>query len=199
MNATVNSILIFATQTTLSLLSFGLIARWVIYPRLKNRSLRDALTPLLLFETLRTIGLIGLVPGLVDAPLPAGFVIPEAVGDMLAVALAFAALVAARAGWRVAPALVWLFTVEGLADFINATAQGLRFGIAAPNLLGVAWLLPTYGVPAFTMAQLMVIAVLLNHARRERQRGQHAGDVGNVGNVDESAETVPDRLTARVS
>lgn len=199
MNVPVNSILIFATQTTLSLLSFGLIARWVIYPRLKHRSLRDALTPLLLFETLRTIGLIGLVPGLVDAPLPAGFVLPEAVGDMLAVALAFAALVAVRAGWRVAPALVWLFTVEGLADFINAATQGLRFGIAAPHLLGVAWLLPTYGVPAFAMAQVLVIAVLLNHAR---QRGQHAGDGGSGGsggNGDESAETVPDRLTARVS
>lgn len=187
MDATSNSIVIFATQTTLSLLSFGLIARWVIYPRLKNRSLRDALTPLLLFETLRTIGLIGLVPGLVDAALPAGFVIPEAVGDMLAVALAFVALVAVRAGWRVAPALVWLFTVEGLADFINATAQGLRFGIAAPHLLGVAWLLPTYGVPAFTVAQVMVIAVLFS---RGRQRA--TGDR-------ERAVDVPERLTASIS
>ncbi|HET9980529.1 MAG TPA: hypothetical protein VFQ32_08790, partial [Ktedonobacterales bacterium] len=65
-------------------------------------------------------------------------------------------------------ALVWLFTVEGLADFINATAQGMRLDIVTHNLLGVAWLLPTYGVPAFAVAQVMVIAVLLNRARRER-------------------------------
>lgn len=188
-----NTILVFVTQTTLSLVSFGLIAGWVIYPRLRVRSFRDALTPLLLFETLRTIGLIGLVPGLVDAPLPAGFVIPEAAGDMLAVFLAFVALVAVRAGWRVAPALVWLFTVEGLADFINATAQGLRFGIAAPNLLGVAWLLPTYGVPAFTVAQVMVIAVLLDHTRRQRQRAH------DVGADSERAADVPVRLTASIS
>lgn len=51
-----NATLIFATQATLSLLSCGLIARWVIYPRLRDRSLRDALTPLLLFETLRQTG-----------------------------------------------------------------------------------------------------------------------------------------------
>src|SRR5262245_16301978 len=119
-----NVTLWFATQATLSLLSFGLIARWVLYPRLRERSLREALTPLLLFETLRTIGLIVLVPGLVEAALSAAFTILAAAGDMLAVALAFVALVAVRSGWRAAPTLVWLFTVEGLADFINAIVQG---------------------------------------------------------------------------
>lgn len=165
----------FITQVTLSLLSFGLIARWVIYPRLRERSLREALTPLLLFQTFRTLGLIFLVPGLVDTALPAAYAIPEAVGDMLAVVLAFAALVAVRSGWRAAPALVWLFTVEGLADFINAFAQGLRFNIAVNYHLGIGWLLPTYGVPAFFAAQLTLIALLRN---RERQRdGERDVDV----------------------
>lgn len=167
-----NAILVFVTQFTLSLLSFGLIARWVNYPRLRDRSLRDALTPLLLIETLRTIGLIVLVPGLVDAALPAAFAMPAAAGDMLAVVLAFAALVALRTGWRVAPALVWLFTVEGLADFITATMQGLRLDVVTHNQLGLAWLLPTYGVPAFTVVQMLVIAVLLNGMRRGRQHAE---------------------------
>ncbi len=170
-----NATLVFVTQVTLSLLSFGLIARWVVYPRLRDRSLRDALTPLLLFETLRTIGLIDLVPGFVGVGLPAAFTLPEAAGDMLAVALAFVALIAVRSGWRVAPALVWLFTVEGLADFINATAQGLRFNIIAHNQLGIAWLLPTYGVPVFAVAQVMVIALLLNRARK--RAGERAVEV----------------------
>jgi len=181
--------LIFATQATLSLLSFGLIAGWVIYPRLRERSLRDALTPLLLIETLRTVGLVVLIPGRVDAALPAGFGIPAAIGDMLAVVLAFAALVAVRAGWLVAPALVWLFTVEGLADFISATAQGLRLGLPTYHL-GIVWLLLTYAVPAFAVVQLLVIAVLLNSARRERQRA--AGDR-------ERAIDVSERLTASIS
>ncbi|HEV8190203.1 MAG TPA: hypothetical protein VGP82_01775 [Ktedonobacterales bacterium] len=182
-----NATLIFATQVTLSLLSFGLLARWVIYPRLRNRSLRDALTPLLLFETLRTIGLIVLVPGLVDAALPAGFGVPAAVGDMFAVILAFVALVAVRAGWRVAPALVWLFTVGGPADFFNATAQAVRFDIVEQHQLGIAWLLPTYGVPVFTVAQVMVIALLLT---RGRQRA--AGDRRRT-------VYIPERMTASIS
>ena len=186
MNAT---FLVFVTQFTLSLLTFGLIARWVIYPRLRERSLRDALTPLLLFETLRTLGLINLVPALVDSALPSAFTVPEALGDMIAVVLAFVALVAVRSGWRVAPALVWLFTVEGLADFINATAQGLRVNIANYHL-GIGWLIPTYGVPAFVAVQLTVIAVLLNGARRERQRAR-----------DDAAQAVaaPDRLMVSLS
>ncbi len=181
--------LIFATQAALSLLSLGLIAGWVIYPRLRERSFRDALTPLLLIETLRTVGLVVLIPGRVDAALPAGFAVPAAMGDMLAVALAFVALVAVRAGWWIAPALVWLFTVEGLADFVNATAQGLRLGLPTYHL-GVIWLLLTYAVPAFTVVQFIIIAVLLNSARRGRQRA--AGDR-------EQAMDVPERLTASIS
>ncbi len=134
-----NTILIFATQAMLSLLSFGLIAGWVIYPRLRERSLRDALTPLLLFETLRTIGLIVLVPGLVDAALPAGFALPA------------------------------------------------RFDIITNNQLGLAWLLPTYGIPAFTVAQVMVVALLLT-------RGRHRAAGDRERTVD-----VPARLTASIS
>jgi hypothetical protein len=185
--------LIFVMQLTLSLLSFGLIARWAIYPRLRDRSLRDALTPLLLFETLRTIGLIVLVPGLVDAALPAAFTMPVAAGDMLAVVLAFTALVAVRARWRCAPALVWLFTVEGLADFITATAQGLRLDVVTQNQLGIAWLLPTYGVPAFTVVQLAVIALLLNDGRRKRQRDKWREDAGS------GAADLSGHLTASIS
>jgi hypothetical protein len=172
-----NAILVFATQATLSLLSFGLIARWVIYPRLKERSLSEALTPLLLFESFRTVGLIYLVPGLTDAAVPASFTIPEAAGDMIAVVLAFVALIAVRSGWRAAPALVWLFTVEGLADFANAIAQGMRVNIAAGYHLGIGWLIPTYGVPIFLVVQLTVIALLLNH-RRQRAAARPV-DVAN--------------------
>lgn len=184
-----NAILIFAMQATLSLLSFGLIAGWVIYPRMRDLSFRDALTPLLLIETLRTVGMVTLVPGLADARLPAEFVIPEAAGDMLAAVLAFVALIAVRAGWRIAPALVWLFTVEGLADFANAIAQGLRFGIPTYNL-GIVWLLLTYAVPAFIMIQLLLVALQLNDARRKRQQ---------LRNDPAQVVPAPDRLTASLS
>ncbi len=174
--------IIFATQAALSLVSFGLLARWLIYPRLKERPLVEALTPLLLFHTFRTVGLLFLVPTLVDSSLPAAFSIPGAVGDMLAVALAFASLVALRLRWRGARALVWLFTLVGIADFANVTAQGLRFNIAVNYHLGLTWLIPTYGVPAFLIVHLMIIALLLRGNRQPG--GQRAeGDEARVESI----------------
>ncbi len=78
---------------------------------------------------------------------PPRSLIPGAVGDMLAVVLAFVALVAVRSGWRVAPALVWLFTVVGLVDFINATAQGLRFDISRTIIWGLPGSCPPMAFP----------------------------------------------------
>jgi hypothetical protein len=160
------AIVIFATQATLSMVSFGLLARWFIYPRLKGRPMVEALTPLLLFHTFRTIGLLFLVPTLVDSSLPHAFSVPGSVGDLLAVVLAFASLVALRSGWRGALALVWLFTVEGIADFVNVIAQGMRINIAQHYHLGLTWLIPTYGVPAFLVAHLTIVALLLRGNRQ---------------------------------
>lgn len=172
----------FATQAALSLVSFGLLARWLIYPRLKERPLVEALTPLLLFHTFRTVGLLFLVPTLADSSLPAAFSIPGEVGDMLAVALAFASLVALRLRWRGALALVWLFTLEGIADFANVIVQGLRFNIAANYHLGLTWLIPTYGVPAFLIVHLTIIALLLR-GRRQRDGQRTVGAEDHVESI----------------
>ena len=53
-----------------ALLGFGLIARWYLWPALKDRSPKTALTPLLLYATLRVNGLMFLMPGLVSRELP---------------------------------------------------------------------------------------------------------------------------------
>jgi hypothetical protein len=69
---------IFGLQVVLSLLTYGLAARWYLLPRLERLDLVTALTPLLLFHTLRTIGLVFLVPGVIGGPLPAAFAAPGA-------------------------------------------------------------------------------------------------------------------------
>lgn len=165
---------IFGLQVALSLLTYGLAARWYLLPRLARLDLVTALTPLLLFHTLRTIGLVFLVPGVVGG-LPATFAAPGAYGDLLTVGLAFLALVALRARWRGALALVWLFTVVGLLDFVNAFAQGLRADIAAQYALGPGWFIPTFAVPAFTVVHLLVIRLLLTRGREYGAAQPRAG------------------------
>lgn len=156
---------IFGLQVVLSLLTYGLAARWYVLPRLERLDLVAALTPLLLFHTLRTMGLVFLVPGVVGGPLPTAFAAPGAYGDLVTVGLAFLALLALRARWRGALLLVWLFTVVGLLDFVNAFAQGLRADSAAQYDLGPGWFIPTFAVPAFIVAHLLVVQLLLTHGR----------------------------------
>jgi hypothetical protein len=62
--------------------------------------------------------------------------------------------------------------------FITATTRGLLLDVVTHNQLGLAWVLTTYGVAAFTVVQLMVIAVLLNGTHRERQHAEGGGEAG---------------------
>jgi hypothetical protein len=109
---------------TMSLVSFGLIARWYIMPLLARYTLRDALTPFLLFHSFRHIGLAFLVVGVTSSPLDPGFAEPAAYGDLLAAALAFVALIGLRLNWAIAIPLVWLFNIEGFLDLMNAVYRG---------------------------------------------------------------------------
>jgi hypothetical protein len=169
---------IFGLQVLVNLIVYGLAARWYLAPQLARLPLVDALTPLLLFQALRTMGLVFLLPEVVGAPLPAAFAVPAAYGDLLAVGLALLALIALRRDWPGALVLVWAFSVAGLLDFVNAFGQGLRLDLAAGYALGFAWFIPTFAVPAFTVGQVLILAVLIQRgssyrAVRHRRLDQH--------------------------
>ncbi len=163
-----NNTLFFGLQIATNLAVYALVARWYIAPRLAALPLRDALIPLLLFHTLRTMGITFVVPQVVGETLPAGFAVSGAVGDLLAVALALAAIGALRAQWRFALAVVWLFNIAGTLDFISAFAQGIRFNIAQQYHLGPVWFIPTFFVPAFFVGHMLIFALLITNARQPR-------------------------------
>jgi hypothetical protein len=60
--------------------AFSLIGKWYLWPAIKDRSLKIALTPLLLYACLRVNGLMFLMPGLVSQNLPSA--VPTAYGDL---------------------------------------------------------------------------------------------------------------------
>lgn len=171
---------IFGLQVLTSLLTYAMAARWLLSPWLAQRSLVDALTPLLLFHTLRTIGLVFLVPGIVGADLPRAFAEQGAYGDLLTVGLAWLGLVALRAGWPGARSVVWLFSVVGLLDFVNAFAQGLRSDLTAQYELGAAWFIPTFAVPAFAVTHVLVIQLLLSRRRVDESARHPAAGAARV-------------------
>ena len=148
---------IFGLQFLLSLVVFALLARWYVSPRLARLSREEAIQPLLVPHVFRHLGMVFLLPTVVGHALPSAFAVPAAYGDLAAGLLALTALAALRARARVALALTWLFSLEGLVDLVNALYQGVTHDVA----LGAAYYIPIVAVPALLLTHVMIVRILL--------------------------------------
>ena len=151
---------IFGLQFFLSLVVWGLIAKWLLAPWLEKESPHNALFWLTLPHAFRHMGLVFLVPGVVAQPLPGDFATPAAYGDLATGVLALLALIALRTGWAGALALVWFFNIVGTVDLLNA----LRHLTVVPDF-GAVWYIPTLYVPLLLVTHFMVFARLLRRGR----------------------------------
>ncbi len=147
---------IFGLQFVLSVVVWGLLARWLLSPWLEKKSRHEALFWLTLPHAFRHVGMVFLVPGVVAQPLPESFANPAAYGDLLTGVLALLALIALRTSWSGAVVLVWLFNTVGTVDLLNA----LRHVDVAPDF-GAAWYIPTFLVPLLLVTHFMIFARLL--------------------------------------
>ena len=155
-----DTLAIFGLQFFLSLVVWGVIAKWSVTPWLGTKSAHEALFWLTLPHAFRHIGMVFLVPGVVAQPLPDAFAIPAAYGDLVTGVLALLGLIALRTGWAGALALVWLFNIVGTVDLLNA----LRHVNVAPNF-GAAWYIPTFLVPLLLVTHFMIFVRLLKRGR----------------------------------
>src|SRR6266508_5567679 len=122
-------IVLFGIQFTLSLVAYALIAFWYIVPRLSRLPREAALVPLLWIHACRIVGGTILAPGAVDATVPMDFRVMVGYGDLATAFLALLALIALRARFRGAVALVWLFIIVGMLDTVNAIIQSVRYSV----------------------------------------------------------------------
>jgi hypothetical protein len=141
-------------------LGFGLIAKWYLWPAVKDRAPKFALTPLLLYACFRVNGLMFLMPGLVSPELPRAFAVPTAYGDLAAAILALLALWPLRTGNSVALPMVWLFNVVGLLDLVYANISTFKDHVD-PAYLGVSYYLAALNVPAMVVVHVLIFAYLL--------------------------------------
>jgi hypothetical protein len=156
--------LLLPTSIAIGLLSWSLVAKWYVLPWMRTQSLADALTPLLLINALRYVGLAFLIPGVTAEALDARFAVPAAWGDLAAALLALIALFSLRKRWTSAVALVWVFNIFGALDLVNAVLQGLRY--TSDGLLGATYFIPAMFVPALLVAHVMIALVLLSPSTR---------------------------------
>jgi hypothetical protein len=121
---------------------------------------RTALMALLVPHMFRFVGMSFLVAGVVSQPLPKGFALPAAYGDLIAAFLAMAAALALAASAPFALGLVWVFNVWGALDLINAIYQGQR-RVPVPGSLGAAFYIPTLIVPGLLVGHALIFRLLL--------------------------------------
>lgn len=164
--------LLLPASIVIGLLTWSLVAKWYLLPWTRSQSLEAALTPLLLLNALRYVGLAFLIPGVTAEPLDPRFAVPAAWGDLAAALLALVALLAIRRRWWAAGMLVWSFNIFGALDLLNAVAQGLRYTI--DGHLGATYFIPAIFVPMLLVAHVVIALVQIRHAspaRREAVAG----------------------------
>jgi len=161
-------ITLFGIQFTLSLLVYALIAFWYVLPRLSGLPREAALVPLLWVHAFRIVGGTILAPGAVDAGVPMDFRMMIGYGDMATAFLALMALIALRARFRGAIALVWLFITVGMLDTINAIIQSVRDSVFTYPL-GFNWVIVAMYVPALLVSSLLIFMQLLGPSRSPQQ------------------------------
>lgn len=147
---------IFGLQFVLSLVVFSLLAAWRFAPWLDRQALPEALFWLALPHAFRHVGLVFLVPGVVDPALPGSFSAAAGYGDLAAGLLAILSLIALRQRWVIALLLVWLLNIVGLVDLANALRQ-----VETVPYFQAAWYIPTFVVPMLLVTHVMMVTRLV--------------------------------------
>jgi len=152
---------ILTVNLLLSTLVFWIAAKIYLLPKLPQLTARSVLLPILLLHSLRHLGLMFLAPGAVYPGMPPQFAYPAAYGDLLAAALAVAAIAAIVSNASGARIFVWIFNVEGTLDLINAITLATIYN-AAP-FMGPAYWIPAFWVPALLVTHYITFLVLLKY------------------------------------
>lgn len=150
---------ILTVNLVLSTLVFWVAARTYVLRRMKQLNPQAVLTPILLLHSFRHLGLMFLAQGAVHDGMPAQFAYPAALGDLLAAALAMAAILAGTPRW-----LVWVFNIVGTVDLLLAITLATVYG--APAFMGVAYWIPAFWVPALLVTHYLVFAILIAPPRQ---------------------------------
>lgn len=157
---TMNNVSIFWTQILTSVVVFGLIAAWYVWPLLTKLPRNSALIPLLFVHVFRYVGMTLLVTGMIDPKLPGAFLDSAAYGDLLEAALALASIFALRSNWRLAIPLVWVANTWGFVDLLNGLRGVLQLNVPSFDL-ATTWYIYTFYAPIVIVSHLMIYGVLL--------------------------------------
>jgi hypothetical protein len=165
----------FGINVAFGFIAWGMVAARYIRPELHRQPRVDALRTLLALHSFRFIGLAFLVPGVVSPELPTAFARQAAYGDLVAAVLALVSSAGLKS--RFGPVLVWVFSVWGTADLLNAFYQGYHFGFP-PGRFGAAYFIVTFMVPLLLITHALIVRLLLQDDRANAVESRAPAKVG---------------------
>lgn len=154
---------ILAMNLVLSTIVFFIVARMYLIPHLQQLSDRVLFQPILLFHSLRHLGLMFLSSGAVIKGMPSAFAVPAAMGDLITAILAVIALVAVRKQSSNKIALLWIFNLFGTLDLLYAITMGTLHNIGP--FMGASYWIPSFWVPMLLVTHYIVFLRLLGKDR----------------------------------
>lgn len=153
----------FGLEFMMSLVVFGLLAKWYVWPYLRGRDFSTALLLLVSPFLVRYLGLMSLVPGVVEPSVTESkFASYQAYGDFLAFLLALIAFVLVRSEKPGALAAVWIANVFGSIEFLNSVIRGSVFGTGGS--IGAFWYIPVAYVPLGLVAHTLIFVLLVTRS-----------------------------------
>ncbi len=143
----------------MSTVIFYWAAKIYLIPKLKEISATTIFVPILIFHSLRHLGLMFMASGAVYEGMPTQFAYPAGIGDFIAALLALFALYAVRQDKAFKLAAMWVFNVVGTIDLVYAISIASLHN-AAPYM-GASYWIPTFWVPTFLVTHYIVFRKLL--------------------------------------
>jgi len=115
--------------------------------------------PILIFHSLRHLGLMFMTSGAVYEGMPTQFSYPAGLGDLLTALLALFALYAVRQDKPFKLIAIWVFNVVGSFDMAYAISLGAIHNIGP--YMGASYWIPSFWVPSLLVTHYIVFKKLL--------------------------------------
>jgi len=155
----------------ISLLVYGLLAKWYVAPWLSGLKRADAITALLWVHVFRYVALMTFSAQRDGFPISDEGLFDIVIGDVAGAAIALVAIIALRHRAQIGIVLAWLLTAETIFDTVTDIRGGVR-----EHLMGAAggttWLILVFYVPLIVVSVALLIWQL--YARRGEALDQAA-------------------------
>jgi len=164
-----SNLVILNLQYLMAIGAYVVIYRIYLHAWFSAQPFGAAVLPLLLLRAFCYLGLSLIVPGQIDPAVSADALEVMAWGDFASGVCALLAAIAVHHRWSAATALVALFTLVGIGDFMAVGYTATNAGVFWADL-GTMWFILVLFAPALLLSQFYIAYRLAMHLSRRSNR-----------------------------